>query len=188
MLKKAEIRKQIRKRLRAMPRDAYENRSRKIHDQLFQTLEWKHAKTVGVTVSIFPEVDTYGIIEKGWESGKQIAVPKCFPETRTMRFYVITNFDQLEKGYFGLYEPVIDEAEEIPKTAIDLLLVPGVGFTKQGFRLGMGGGYYDRFLTDFSGNTVSLCFTEQFLPTLPLEPHDRPVQKIITETTVFEAP
>lgn len=186
MQQKVDIRKKLRARLKAMTREEYEKRSKQIHDRLFKTKEWKKAKTIGVTVSIFPEVDTYSIIQAGWQTGKQIAVPKCIPATREMRFYLLTGFEQLEKSYFGLYEPVIGETVEISKKDIELLLVPGVGFTKDGYRLGLGGGYYDRFLTDFPGRTAALCFSEQIMEKLPLEPHDRPVQQIITDTTVFE--
>ncbi len=185
MLTKKELREKIRSQLKKMSVEEYRQRSRKIHQQLFATQVWRVAKTVGVTVSIFPEVDTYGIIEIGWQAGKQIAVPKCFAKTRSMRFFRLTHFNQLEKGYFGLLEPKLDLTEEIKKEAIDLLIVPGVAFTRNGERLGLGGGYYDRFLTDFSGRTVSLCFSEQLVDHLPLQPHDRPIQQIITETEIY---
>lgn len=186
MLEKAELRKEIRKRLKEMTQAEYKNRSQEIHKNLFATNAWKEAKTIGLTISIFPEVDTYGIIEEAWRTGKRVAAAKCIPETRALRFYIITDFAQLEKGYFGLYEPVVQKTEELAKADIDLLLVPGIGFTKNGFRLGVGGGYYDRYLEDFHGHTLSICFQEQLVAELPLEPHDRPIQQIVTENDVYD--
>ena len=68
---------------------------------------------------------------------------------------------------------------------IDLLIVPGIAFDSEGFRMGFGGGYYDRFLQSFKGNTVSLAFQEQIVSNLPKEDHDIPVEKIITDEGIF---
>ena len=68
---------------------------------------------------------------------------------------------------------------------IDLLIVPGLAYTQAGYRLGFGGGYYDRFLRDYDGKTISLAFNCQMIPQIDLEEHDLPVSKIITNTEVI---
>lgn len=69
---------------------------------------------------------------------------------------------------------------------IDLLLVPGLAFMNNGYRLGFGGGYYDRFLKLYKKQTASLAFSSQIVSQLPVESHDIPVQKIITEERIIE--
>ena len=98
-----------------------------------------------------------------------------------MDFRVLENFDQLETVYFSLLEPIESQTTLIDPQEIELLLVPGLAFTKAGFRLGVGGGYYDRFLEVNHVNTLSLAFHQQIVPEIPLEKHDLPVMKIITD-------
>ena len=172
--------------LKGLSKEVYNEKSARIANNLFQTDEWKQAKTIGITISIFPEVDTYSIIHKAWEEDKQVAVVKCVPKTRSMDFYVIESFDQTEKGYSGLIEPLPEKATKIEPSQIDLIFVPGVAYSKAGFRLGFGGGYYDRFLPTYNGPTLSLAFEEQIVPEVPVEEHDFKVQKIVSEKEVIE--
>src|SRR5690606_20394736 len=100
------VRKDLLNELRAMDCTTYEHLSLCISRNLQQTPEWREAKTIGITVSIFPEVDTWQLIRKGWEEGKCIAVPKCYHDQRTMNFHQIHQFNELEKSKLGLFEPI----------------------------------------------------------------------------------
>lgn len=182
---KKAIRKQMRAELAKLSKPLYEDYSYKIANRLFQEPAWKDANLVGVTISNPPEVDTYQIIRKAWEQGKQVAVPKCHPAEKVLTFHVLTEFSQLESVFFGLFEPIEKRTEMIRTEDIDLLLVPGLAFTKSGNRLGFGGGYYDRFLQSYQGETISLAFSCQMISELPVEKHDLPVAKIITNEQVF---
>lgn len=157
-----------------------------IFERLFACEAYTTANTIGVTVSRFPEVDTYPLIESAWKAGKQVAVPKCNPETREMDFRVITSIDDLETVYMDLKEPIVGKTISVKKSQIDLQIVPGVVFSDEGFRIGFGGGYYDRYLTDYRGERVSLAFEEQTSHEVPIEEHDIPVNKIITENRVIQ--
>ena len=117
--------------------------------------------------------------------GKQIVIPKCLPKERKMDFRKLERFDQLESVYSGLLEPIESKTNLVEPSDIDLLIVPGIAFDSEGFRMGFGGGYYDRFLQSFKGNTVSLAFQEQIVSDLPKEDHDIPVEKIITDEAIF---
>ncbi|WP_342541174.1 5-formyltetrahydrofolate cyclo-ligase [Heyndrickxia sp. FSL K6-6286] len=181
MMEKSELRKKYKKSLDTLNRCTYEQNSYVISKRLKELKEFKEANTIAITLSRFPEVDTWQIIRHLWDIGKQVAVPKCVPQTKEMVFKQITSFTQLESVYFGLYEP-IDVASEIKKTDLDLIIVPGLAFTKQGYRLGFGGGYYDRFLLKYEGSKISLAFSEQIKQNLPIEDHDIPVDIIITES------
>lgn len=178
---KKRLRKEILQRMNALSEEQYTTLSEKIADSLYKQQEWIAAQTIGITLSMEREVNTYAIIEKAWEEGKAIVVPKCNRETRTMTFRQITNFEQLETVYMNLREPDPSITEEVSAEEIDLLLVPGVAFTRKGERVGYGGGYYDRYLVNYKGKTLSLVFDFQIVSHIPVEPFDKTVQKIITE-------
>lgn len=185
MSEKKKLRKQIQTELAELSRPMYEHLSFQIARNLYEDERWKTASIVGMTISRLPEVDTYQLIRKAWEEGKKVVVPKCDPATKTLDFRVLTCFSELESVYFGLLEPIPSKTEAVSAANIDLLIVPGLAFSKNGYRLGFGGGYYDRFLLNYEGDTVSLAFKKQLIPKVPVEDHDIPVEKIITEDEVI---
>ncbi|QQZ10859.1 5-formyltetrahydrofolate cyclo-ligase [Heyndrickxia vini] len=180
-MEKKELREHLKKELSLIDRCTYEQNSYLIAKQLFGLQQFNAASTVAITLSRFPEVDTWQIIRKGWEVGKRMVVPKCLPKTKEMVFREITSFKQLESVYFGLFEPIDCQTIEVKKDELDLIIVPGITFTRNGYRIGFGGGYYDRFLSDYQGKTISLAFSAQIKLDIPIEKHDIPVQRIITE-------
>jgi 5-formyltetrahydrofolate cyclo-ligase len=183
---KMNLRSEMKTALQEMNESDYRRLSKAIADRLYLLEEWKQAKLIGITISNAPEVDTREIIKRAWEQGKEVAVPKCFPAERSMQFRKIGSFDQLERGYFGLLEPMIAKTEKVSEKEMDLLVVPGLAFTKSGYRLGFGGGYYDRFLSYYKGPALSLAFDVQVLPVLPVEKHDIPVSKLVTPERVYD--
>lgn len=178
---KTSIRNKMKIKLNAMDKITYEHKSYQIAKQLFHTNEWKNAAVIGITVSRFPEVDTWQVIRKGWAEGKAMVIPKCYPSTKNMKFFQIHEFNQMERVYYGLFEPKENHATEVKNSDIDLLIVPGLAFTTEGYRIGFGGGYFDRFLMHFQGANLSLAFTEQIKEELPIEQYDLPITQIITE-------
>ncbi|WP_053367142.1 5-formyltetrahydrofolate cyclo-ligase [Bacillus sp. FJAT-27245] len=185
MEEKQNSRQAMMERLKSMADGEYRERSERIASNFFGNPVWEKAQVIGITISRPPEVDTYGIIEKAWREGKRIAVPKCLPATREMQFRYLTDFSQLEKVYYGLLEPIVEQTEHADLNDISLLVVPGLAFTRDGYRLGFGGGYYDRFLARYKGETASLAFNCQIVEQLPIEEHDRPVGLILTEEADF---
>ncbi|GEN84384.1 hypothetical protein SLU01_26960 [Sporosarcina luteola] len=185
-MSKLSLRNETLTMMKSMKRADHANQSAAIMEQLIASKEYTTARTIGITISRFPEVDTRMLIETAWKSGKQIAVPKCIPSTREMDFRIITSFEDLETVYMDLLEPAIERTETIEKKQIDLQVVPGVVFSKEGYRIGFGGGYYDRYLTDFPGTCISLAFDIQTGKTVPIEEHDIPVDMIITENEVIQ--
>lgn len=185
MADKKALRAQLKERLSNLSKSVYQDLSEQIATHLYNDEDWRQANVIGITISKFPEVDTYQIIRKAWEQGKSVAVPKCYPKEKKMSFRLLSEFSQLESVFFGLLEPIEEKTKLINQDEIDLLIVPGLGFTKEGFRLGFGGGYYDRYLTSYTGKTVSLAFCTQMIPTFMIEQYDIPVAKIITDGEVI---
>ena len=132
-------------------------------------------------VSLDNEVSTLDIIHAAWINGKRVAVPKCVKNSTEMEFYIITSMDDLEEGYFGILEPDTDKCEKVTDYSHGLCIVPGLSFDAEGYRLGYGKGYYDRFLKQFRGESVGLCYSSGVKWKLPRSEYDVPVDYIVTE-------
>jgi 5-formyltetrahydrofolate cyclo-ligase len=186
MLEKNTLRQQMKDTLSKLSKPLYEDFSYKIANKLYEDPDWVTAGTIGITISKQPEVDTYQIIRKAWELGKQVVVPKCHPKEKKLSFRKLTEFSQLESVFYGLLEPIEAETIEVSPEQINLLIVPGLAYIKEGYRIGFGGGYYDRLLQQYTGKTTSLAFDFQVVSYIPIEKHDIPVSKIITNHEVIK--
>ena len=151
-----------------------------IVSRLMRTYQYKNAETILCYVSTPVEVDTRFLIAKALEDGKKVAVPKCRPETTTMDFYLINGFDDLEKGTFGVLEPIESKCE-IYEGTNSICIVPGLCFDHSGYRLGYGKGYYDRFLTNYSQTKIGICYNDCVQQRLFHGRYDIPVDLLITE-------
>lgn len=159
---------------------------KKLQDRLYQTDCWKNSSTIGITLSSAVEWDTKSVIRRAWSEGKQVAVPKTIPSQKKMQFYYLTNFEEACPGHFGMLEPVPEKTVPVNKKDITLLLVPGLIYTKEGFRIGFGGGYYDRYLADFPNRSLALLHSSQIVPEFEVETFDRPVDYLITEKETIQ--
>lgn len=180
---KKEIRAMVRKELASIPQTEFEQACEQIAERLFQTEEWERAYSIAITIANEREVHTKHIIEKAWKEGKKVAVPKCRPSDRSMVFRMITDFNQLESVYCGLLEPKTDATEAAGD--FDMMIVPGVAFDLDGYRIGYGGGYYDRYLQGFEGPTISLLLAEQLISAIPRDEYDIPVNILILPNGVY---
>lgn len=127
------------------------------------------------------EVDTVAIINKAFEDGKTVAVPRCKQGAGAMDFYIISSFDDLEKGVFGILEPNPEKCERLSDFSRGVCFVPALCFDMNGSRLGYGKGYYDRFLAKFSGKSVGLCYSSCICPELPCGKFDKSVDILISD-------
>lgn len=173
---KAALRRYIKEQKRAMMELQIETASENLCNQFLDTQAYHDARTVYAYLPYNQEVRTVPIIERAWADGKRVAVPKVFGDE--MKFIYITDFSQVEKGYCGIPEPIEDGPEADDPTA--LVLMPGLAFDLQGHRIGYGGGYYDKFLTNEPGHpTIALCYGFQVLPALETEEFDIPVDCVL---------
>lgn len=151
-----------------------------IISRLVRTYQYKNADTILCYVSTPLEVDTHFLIKTALAEGKRVAVPKCNPESISMDFYFINSFDDLEKGTFGVLEPILDKCERFTG-GNSICIVPGLSFDYAGYRLGYGKGYYDRFLTNYSQTTIGICYNDCVQQRLFHGRFDVPVDLLITE-------
>ena len=148
--------------------------------------EYKACKTLLVFVYTEIEVDTHRLIHSALADGKVGAVPLCVDGTRKMHFYRIHSLDELTPKTFGVLEPDPDTAERITDFRNSLCVLPGLSFDHTGYRLGYGGGYYDRFLSKVyhGGATVGICYCNCISRNLPRGRFDMPCEILITEKYV----
>ncbi|WP_144511086.1 5-formyltetrahydrofolate cyclo-ligase [Bacillus sp. FJAT-22090] len=184
-MSKLDQRKNMKDRLAELKMDLYSAYSKEIENHFLIEENVQNASVIGMTISSFPEVDTKGIIQQLWKMGKTVVVPKCTSKDRSMTFYKIESYDQLETVYMQLLEPNPLLTTKVAREEIDLLVVPGIVYSKKGCRIGYGGGYYDRFLMNYAGQTMSLAFDFQIVEKVMREPFDLPVDTIITNKEII---
>lgn len=125
-----------------------------------QTAEWQNAKTIATTISNLFEVPTEPIIQAAIKAGKTVYLPKTMPH-RQMAFLPFTGYDDLVTSSFGIPEPEYNA--QLVNQQPDLVLVPGLAFAGDtNYRVGFGGGYYDRFLAKYTGKTIALVPTAMY--------------------------
>ena len=179
--RKNELRAVYRRLRTNCPKDVKRELDRKLTEKFLSLDEYKKCRTLFAFVSTPIEVDTSKIIETALKDGKRIAVPKCIDKTGLMDFYFIDSTDCLKKGAFSIMEPDEEICEKVTDFSDGLCLVPGLCFDYQGYRLGFGKGYYDRFLESENIYTVGICYDEMLSESLPSEKHDVKIKKVITE-------
>lgn len=158
-----------------------------IANKLYEMDEYKQAKRIMTYVSTSKEVNTHSIIQQAVSQDKSVVVPICVPETRHMLVSELYKLTELEVGFFDLLEPKEEFVRLVEPETIDLVLVPGVLFARNGYRIGYGGGYYDRFLSKLDKNVVKigLTFHLQTTDLVPTDSYDIPVDIIITEKEII---
>ena len=178
---KKDLRKRLRKIRDAMPAEERERADRMIFERLLSLEGFCSASWIYSFVSFGSEPDTRELIRYCLNIGKKVAVPRI--EKKEMNFYRIRSWDELAPGIWGIPEP--KEGAE-PADEPGFMLVPGLAFDRKGFRLGYGGGYYDRYLAGHDGfSTAGTAYALQLVDNLPLGQYDLPVDRIITEDEII---
>lgn len=179
MLEKKVFRQQQLTKL-ATQKEATKEAAQHLLAKLVQTSAWKNARSIGVTLAGEIEVPTEALIQKAYAEGKKVAFPRTLPKRQMIFLEALTEAD-LERSSFGVLEP-----KYVPERIVsnlDLMIVPGIAFALDThYRVGFGGGYYDRYLKDFPGNKIALVAPAMAYPTATwaVEAFDIPIDQLIT--------
>ena len=178
---KARIRKDVLKKMKDLEPEIKRVADQSLIQRLRSLPAYQEASVIATYLPFPHEVDTSFLIDAAQADGKQVVIPKTYPKGR-MEF---ATYDpqKLIPTAFGLLEPE-DGSQAVDQSKIDLIHVPGVGCQKDGYRLGYGGGYYDRYLADFDGATVSTIYACQEVDFAPA-PHDIPVQEVLVDESTI---
>jgi 5-formyltetrahydrofolate cyclo-ligase len=165
--------------------------SRLIRRRFLALPEYVEAATVMLYLDQGPEVRTRPLVPAAWKDGKRVVVPYCAGDR--LELFRLDDLDELFPGAHAILEPKAPLRSRADRKAqvaeLDLILVPGVAFDRQGGRLGQGKGYYDRLLCHVRPGTalIGLAFECQLVPRVPMLPHDVFMHKLITEKAVYVA-
>jgi 5-formyltetrahydrofolate cyclo-ligase len=182
-MNKAEIRQLALEKRNALSEADKKTKSDEI-SKLLESLElFQNATNILAYFSHHKEVDTLSLLRK-WMHEKSFFLPRLTSESSFLAL-PISSFDELEMNRYGIPEPPIPSGEE-ERASLDLIIVPGVAFDRRGNRIGMGKGYYDRFLAGQKKvPKVALAYSEQVLDSVPKEPYDESIDMIITENEII---
>lgn len=159
--------------------DAYRaHASASICERLASWTLFQQSQTILTYMPIQSEVDLTPLLERFPQ--KRWVLPRIIPEENHRMEFHLYDAARLIQHPFGMMEPAPD-APVIPADEIELTLVPGLAYDRRGYRLGYGGGYYDRFLTRYRGVSAGIVFHDLLLDSIPYSAHDLPVQWVITE-------
>ena len=153
--------------------------NKKIEDKIINSKNFKKAANILLYASMQSEVSAYQILKYLWHpnSKKKSILPRVVGQN--LALYIVRKMTDLEMSPLGILEPK-KNCQKISPEEIELAIVPGVAFTKDGQRLGMGGGFYDRLLPKIKADKIGLAFHCQITNSLPSEEHDVGVETIIT--------
>ena len=175
-LNKKAVRQMVRAEIAKLSEDAKRALSDSIFDAVYRLNEVQSASTIALFVSLADEPQSANIIAK-LSPSKRIVVPRI--EGDEMEFYDISA--GLERGAFNIMEPIA--TTPIEPSEIDVMVVPGVAFTRNGARCGRGKGFYDKYISrrGFRAYTIGVCYPCQVVEALPSEPHDKVIDEVIYE-------
>lgn len=177
---KRRLRKNIKKKILNLPNEYCYQVDEIICNKVINLVEWKKAETVFCYVSTGNEVNTFPILKEALKSSKRLVVPKIISKG-IMEACHIANLEELEPGKYGILEPN-SNSSSIEPLEINLCIIPCLACTKEGERLGYGGGYYDRYLKRVSGVKIALCRSEMLMHNVPTGRYDVIMDRVITES------
>ncbi|MDE2423610.1 MAG: 5-formyltetrahydrofolate cyclo-ligase [Betaproteobacteria bacterium] len=133
------------------------------------------------------EINTWPIIDYLYQHNKTVVFPKVNLTHKALALFVVKHKGFLTTGLWDILEPNEDVCDLISIKDIDFILVPGLAYDKEGYRIGYGGGYYDKLLgqQDCNAYTLSIAFDIQRVERIPFEPFDRPIHSLITEKKIY---
>jgi 5-formyltetrahydrofolate cyclo-ligase len=186
--KKSEIRSETLARRDVLSDKERAEKSQAIMERLFDFANFLEARIVMYYVNSSSEVITEAMIRKTLKYEKIVALPLI---DQTKKHIVPLKIDDLDKdilpGYRGIREPIPQRCKVIPVEQINLAIIPGIAFDERGGRIGYGTGFYDKFIPglDVTTRKVALAFECQIVQQIPMEPHDRYIDIIITEKRII---
>lgn len=187
---KESLRREFIRRRQNMDPEEVKTKSREIIKKTLELCAFAPGDVVGLYLPVRNEVNTWPLLEHLLHVGGVPLLPCCREsEPGRMDFFPIRGKKELRKGKFGIQEPCIRDCPAFDCGKAKALILPGVAFDQNGYRLGFGGGYYDRFLGEYSlPLLIGLAYEFQVVPELPADPWDRPVRHVITETRTRSTP
>ena len=180
---KRKLRNQYKQYRLALPADVKADYDKKICEALMQLVSFKYSDTILMYAPLDGEIDVMPIAERALELGKRVAFPRCVEDPRNLDFKYVSSLDELKSGSYSIDEPS-EDMESVTDLSKSICIIPGIVFDKEGYRVGYGKGYYDRFLAVYDGTKFGLAYSECILDSVPRGRFDRHVDILISEKGV----
>ena len=186
MEKKEQIRQLALQRRDSMSLKEIKNKSEKITKKLLSMDQYRQAASILFYTSFRSEVITDDMINAAINQGKKVFLPVVSKSEKRLDIKNINSIDDLVISPLGIREPK-PEGPIVDEKKINLVIVPGCCFDKQGYRLGYGGGYYDRLIGELREDTltIALAFESQVIKSVPVDKHDKKIDTLITEDAIY---
>lgn len=181
---KKELRKILREKRRSIPKEQKDKYNKAISEKIIASDYFKKAEQVLVFASSGEEFDTRYIIERCRTEHKRVFYPRCLDKNGNMEFFKVDCTGDLEISSFNLLEPKPTCKPYRPKEN-DIVIVPALSCDRKKYRIGYGGGYYDRFLKEFNGVSICPCYSEMLADTLPTDEYDIKISVVATDKEVL---
>lgn len=183
---KDDIREEYRARRQSMTADEKYARDSAICAAAENLVSFRFAEYVLLYAAASDEIDVSGIAQAALDKGKKVLFPRCDKKTHTMQYHIVSSLDELVPDESGALEP--PETNEVydvmNENAGAICFVPGLVYDRSGFRLGYGKGFYDRYLSSFSGCTIGVVYSDYILQEVPRGRFDVSVNILLTEKGV----
>jgi 5-formyltetrahydrofolate cyclo-ligase len=179
-IEKARLRKQLLDARDAFSLDFIKIASSRIRDNLRKIDFYRKATSIGAYYSIGSEVQTHDLLQEFFNQGKEIALPRV--DKNDLIFKKISSLADLELGNFSVMEPK-EKCETIKN--LDVILAPAIALTREGYRLGYGFGFYDKYLHGKKSKKIGLSYAKNVLRSFPHDDHDVKMDCIVTEDTII---
>ncbi len=183
---KDDMRALFKERRAAIDPGTKSRRDAKICRSAISLASYRYAEYVLMYAPTEEEIDIMPVALDALSKGKRVAFPKCYPETHTMDYRIVSSVDELGTGYFGLREPPdsLPLYDPVKCAKRSVCFVPGLVYDTRGFRLGYGKGFYDRYLSSFGGNIVGIVYSDFIVPEVPRGRFDITIKILLTEKGV----
>ena len=180
MESKKEVRKRVKSLVKAMASDTRAVEASAVAEQLLHHPKVQSAATIALFASLPDEIDTTQLIE-ALATKTSVVLPRLLGDE--MDFYPYSA-NAMHSGAMGILEP--DGDVPVAPQDIDVMILPGLAFTPDGLRLGRGKGYYDKYMSRerYRAYTIGICHIVQLLDTLPVEPHDKCLDEVVTSAYI----
>lgn len=188
---KSELRSTVLNKRRMISADIKAHLDMQIFERAHKHPSFQLCKSVHLYRSTTSEVETSPFFEYAWSVGKDVYVPVADESRNVLKHVRVTRSTKWKKNFFGIHEPVIDDATEQVEDEFfasgTAVFVPVVAFDPHGNRIGYGKGYYDRFLKNVRASSIGLAYECQKLQIISVDPHDVQLSCVATEERWYEA-
>jgi 5-formyltetrahydrofolate cyclo-ligase len=185
---KMQVRNEINQITASLSKGERAKKNKAIEEKLFEFANFLEARIVLLYVNRENEVQTANILAKSFDIRKIVVLPAFNPDKLAIKLFKVDSLERdVRPGPVGILEPDTDRCKVVPIDRIDIAIIPGIAFDEKGGRIGSGEGYYGHLIPKLPVTTrkVALAYEHQIVPAVPSEPHDKPVDIIISDKRII---